>query len=278
MDQILITKATGERQAFIPQKLRDSLIKAKADADVADRIVTHIETELKDGMSTREIYRHAFELLEKQHKPAAVRYSLRRAIMELGPTGFPFEKFVAEIFRSKGYETQTDVMMLGTCVPHELDVVAWNENKLIVVEAKFHNELITKSDLKVVLYIKERFDDLGENYFEYGKKRKIDEAWLVTNTKFSSYAITYAECKDMKIVGWNYPLQGNLQDLIEDVGLHPITCLRSISNQEKKNLIASGVILCKQAFENLDIVEQAGVHKEKVKMMVQEIQEITSSA
>jgi hypothetical protein len=274
MDPILIIKSTGEKQAFIPQKLLDSLVKAKADPDIADRIVTHIETELKEGMSTKEIYRHAFELLEKQNKPVAVRYSLRRAILELGPTGFPFEKFVAEIFHSKGYETTTDVLMLGTCVPHELDVVAWNENKLIVVEAKFHNELVTKSDLKVVLYIKERFDDLGENYFEFGKKRKIDEAWLVTNTKFSSYAITYAECKDMKIVGWNYPLKGNLQDLIEDANLHPITCLRSISSQEKKNLIAAGVILCKQALENPDIVEQAGVHKEKVKAMMGEIQEI----
>jgi hypothetical protein len=274
MQDVLITKSTGEKELFDPKKLSDSLMRAKADHSVAERITSHMQQELKDGMSTKEIYRHAFELLDREAKPAAMRYSLRRAVMDLGPTGFPFESFVAEIFRSKGFETDTDVIMLGTCVPHELDVVAWNENKLIVVEAKFHNELAMKSDLKVVLYIKERFDDLADNFFDYGGRRKIDESWLVTNTKFSKYAITYAECKNMKLVGWNYPAKGNLQDLIEDAGLHPITCLRTISLQEKKNLIAAGVILCKQALENPDIVEQAGIHREKIKAMMQEIREV----
>lgn len=274
MDSIFITKSTGEREVFLPNKLRDSLMRAAASESVADRIVDHIKVELKDGMSTKEIYKHAFEMLDREHKPAAARYSLRRAVMDLGPTGFPFESFVAEIFRAKGFETKTDVEMLGECVPHEVDVVAWNENKLIVVEAKFHNELVTKSDLKVVLYVKERFDDLANSVFDYGKHRKIDESWLVTNTKFSTYAITYAECKSMKIVGWNYPVKGNLQELIVDAGLEPITCLRTISITEKKSLIASGVILCKQAFENIDIVEQAGIHREKIKAMMEEIRQI----
>lgn len=269
-----ITKATGERELFDKSKLLASLLRAKASEEVADRIAGHMVEELRDGMTTRDIYRHAFELLEREHKPAAMRYSLRKAVMDLGPTGFPFEKFVAEIFMAKGYETETDVMLLGECVPHELDVVAWNENKLIVVEAKFHNELTMKSDLKVVLYIKARFDDLSKNLYEYGKKRKIDESWLVTNTKFSKQAITYAECKNMKLVGWNYPDKGNLQELIEDAGLEPITCLRSISLPDKRALISFGVILCKQAVENLDIAMQAGIHKEKIKAMMDEIREL----
>jgi hypothetical protein len=235
-----------------------------------------MKVELKDGMSTKDIYRHAFELLEKEARPAALRYSIRKAVMELGPTGFPFEQFVAQIFEKKGFETRTDQELLGTCVPHEIDVVAWNENKLIIVEAKFHNELGIKSDLKVVLYIKERFDDLEGNIFDYGKKRKVDEGWLVTNTKFSKQAIHYAECKNMKLVGWNYPAKGNLQDLIEDTGLHPITCLRSISTVEKRALMSFGVVLCSQALENPDIVLQAGIHSEKAKRMMAEISMIQS--
>src|SRR3989344_2287489 len=231
--QIFITKANGEQEIFNAQKLRDSLNRARANSAIIEKIITHIESEIKEGMSTKEIYRHAFELLEREERPAASRYSLKRAVMELGPTGFAFEKFVAEIFRAKGFETETDVEMLGECVSHEVDVVAWNENKLIIVEAKYHNQIGLKSDLKVVLYIKARFDDLSNTVFNYGKERKIDEGWLVTNTKFSTQAIHYAECKKMKLVGWNYPDKGSLQDLIIDTGLHPITSLTSISQNEK---------------------------------------------
>ncbi len=274
MDPVFIVKSTGEKEEFIPDKLRQSLIRAKASEIVADRIVDHMKVEMKDGMTTKDIYRHAFELLEREAKPVALRYSIRKAVMELGPTGFPFEQFVSQIFVSKGFEVKTGQMLLGSCVEHEIDVVAWNENKLIVVEAKFHNELGIKSDLKVVLYVKERFDDLENNIFEYGKNRKIDVSWLVTNTKFSKQAIHYAECKNMKLIGWNYPQKGNLQDLIEDAGLHPITCLRTISSVEKRALMSFGIVLCKQAQDNSDIVLQSGIHPEKVKRMLAEIQTI----
>ena len=62
-NNILIIKANGEQEAFDSQKLRDSLNRARANPVVVGKIVTHIESEIKDGMSTKEIYRHAFELL-----------------------------------------------------------------------------------------------------------------------------------------------------------------------------------------------------------------------
>jgi len=272
MQPITIVKMTGRREEFDPERLKTSLRKAKASEGAVEKITEHIVKEIKDGMSTAEIYRHAFELLAKEEKPAAARYSMRKAVMELGPTGFAFEKFVAQIFEAKGFETVTDVEMLGECVPHEVDVVAWNENKLIIVEAKFHNSGVVKSDLKVVLYIKARFDDLAETVFDYGgKKRQVDESWLVTNTKFSTQAIKYAECKNMKLVGWNYPAEGNLLDLIVDAGLHPITCLTSITPHDEKLLMEAGIVLCKQAKENLDIVAQAGLSQEKIDKMLEEI-------
>lgn len=271
---IEIVKANGQREIFLPDKLRNSLIRARATPSVAESIALHVEKELSDGMTTKDIYRHAFELLEKKLKPVALRYSLRKAVMDLGPSGFPFEKFVAEIFKAKGYKTETGVVMLGECVPHEVDVVAWNENKLIIVEAKFHNVLGIKSDIKVALYIKARFDDLANTFFDYGGKRKIDESWLVTNTKFSEQAIHYAECKNMKLVGWNYPQKGSLQDLIEDASLHPITCLRSISGSEKQMLLTAGVVLCKSIEEDPQLAVDVGIHAEKVKEMLKEISQL----
>lgn len=215
--QIEIIKANGAREAFEPAKLRASLMRAGADEDGIAAVMSHLTNELKDGMTTRDIYQHAFKILEDWKKPVAQKYSLRRALMEIGPTGFPFEQLVAEILKGKGFETLTDQTVLGGCVPHEVDVVAWNDKKLIMVEAKFHNELGTKSDLKVALYVKARIDDLKGNTFNYGgKDRKLDEGWLITNTKFSSTAIHYGVCQNLTMIGWNYPEKGNLEDLIEE--------------------------------------------------------------
>src|SRR3989344_6079707 len=175
MSDKYIIKATGEREIFDPQKLHNSLTKTGAKKSVVDKIISHIEKELIDNITTKEIYTHAFELLKKEDEPkVTARYSLRNAIVDLGPSGFPFEQFVAEIFRAKGFETVTDFMAKGKCAEHEVDIVA--------------------------LYIKARWEDLSETIFSFGKERKLDEGWLITNTKFSESAIKYAMCKNMKLV------------------------------------------------------------------------------
>lgn len=273
MKNKFIVKATGEREEFNAQKLRDSLLRAHASLEAANRIVDQVETKLKNGDTTKEIYHDAFNLLRKEEHPAAIRYSLRRAVMELGPTGFPFEQFVAAIFHAQGFETTTEFIAQGECAEHEIDITAWNKEKLIFVEAKFHNEQGIKSDLKIALYIKARWDDLANKEFDgFGEpKRKMSEGWLITNTKFSESAVKYAKCRNMKLVGWNYPEQGNLQDLIEAAHLHPITCLQSITPSDEKLLMESGIVLCKQAKENLDIVRQSGLPEEKISKMLAEI-------
>lgn len=245
MSKVFITKATGEREPFDRGKLIRSLIGAGAPRAKAEEITRHIERELRDGMSTSHIYKHAFDILHRTEKPVAARYSLRRAIIELGPSGFPFEKFIAAIFEARGYRTQTNVVVMGRCAEHEMDVVAWNDRELIMIEAKFHNELGIKSDLKVALYMKARFDDLYGRAFNFGNPRPIDSCWLITNTKFTDRAIRYSECAGVRIVGWNYPREGNLHDLIEDAGVHPITSLSSLSGAERGRLLEQGVVLCR---------------------------------
>src|SRR3989344_4448783 len=201
MQDIYIVKASGEREVFDESKLRQSLSRTHVSEEVVENVLREVRAGLKDGMSTKEIYIHAFDLLEKEHKPAAVRYSLRNAIGELGPTGFPFEQLIAAIFQAKGFETKTDFVATGECVDHEIDIVAWNKEKLIMCEAKFHNEFGLKSDIKVALYVKARWDDLDDKEFDcpnppsqsFGKaRRKLDEGWLITNTKFSEQAIKFA--------------------------------------------------------------------------------------
>ncbi len=212
-----IVKADGTVAIFDPSKLRASLLRAKASEEATEKVMSQIMPEIREGMTTKEIYNHAFRYLVEHQKPVAQRYSVRRALLDMGPTGFPFEDFVAETLKVRGYETLTRQNVLGGCVQHEVDVVAWNKDELIMVEAKFHNGLGVKSDLKVALYVKARMDDIKENVFDYGgENRKVTDGWLVTNTKFSSTALHYGLCQKLTMIGWNYPEKGNLQDMIEE--------------------------------------------------------------
>jgi len=256
--EVLIVKANGQHEAFLPEKLLNSLINSGASEEEAKTVLDHIVPEIHKNMTTGEIYRHAFDVLRTIDRPVARSYSLRRAVMELGPSGFPFEDFIAEVLRAKGYKCETRQIVLGECVPHEVDVVAYTDTKLIMVEAKFHNELGTKSDLKVALYIKARFDDIKENVFNYGgKDRRVTDSWLITNTKFSSTAIHYGVCKNLTMIGWNYPEKGGLKEMIEEEGLHPITCLTSLKPEDKKTLLSSGVVMCSKLRDNPELLSQA---------------------
>lgn len=272
---VTITKADGTQELFEEEKVAESLRNAGGDGALVEKILFHLEKEIHEGMPTSEIYRHAFHLLRRHSPPVAIKYSLRRALSELGPDGFPFEKYIARIFEAWGYETLTDQTVFGGCVAHEVDVVAWNRDKLIMVEAKFHNEFILKSDLKVLLYVKARFDDLKENSYSYrGVHRTLTEGWLVTNTKFTDQAIKYGECKGVKMIGWGYPHKGNLQDIIEELRLHPFTCLTTLSNVHKKMLLSKGVVLCKDIIDHPNILKEIGIPLLEAQKMYQEAKEV----
>jgi hypothetical protein len=272
-EPIYVVKADGKTELFDQSKLEVSLQKAGASGRVVEQIIDHIKAHLKPGTTTHEIYRHAFELLHKDDKPIAVKYSLKKAIQDLGPSGFPFEDFVAEIFRQKGFNAESGKMVKGFCVEHEVDVVAWNNEKLIMVEAKFHNEPGTKSDLKVILYVKARFDDLRKMTFKYGRERELDEGWLVTNTKFTSTAIEYGSCQGgIRMIGWNYPPVGNLHDMILESKVHPLTCLASLNGREKKELLSKGVVLCRTISENVELLRSIGLTESKVQKVLDEIE------
>ncbi len=272
MTPIFVVKANGEREAFDESKLRQSLMRAGASEQNAELITAEVIGELPNEVRTVDIYKKAFEHLHKMQLPAAKRYILKRAVMDLGPSGFPFEKFVAEILNRKGFETRTDVMMMGECVAHEVDVVAWNEKDLIVIEAKFHNELGVKSDLKVALYVKARVDDLQGALFDYGgKKRKVTEGWLVTNTKFTTTAERYAECRKLILIGWNYPEKGNLHDLIIETHTLPITCLAQLNQTQKRSLLEQGIVFCDSLLAKPELLKSVGLKDDKIEHILHEI-------
>lgn len=273
---VQVLKSNGTREPFDDEKLVSSLRRAGAKPEAIGEIVDEVERGMKDGTTTTDIYAQAFDLLRKQHHhKTAMRYSIRRALFDLGPDGFPFERFVARIFQLWGYDTLTDQTLFGNCVPHEMDVVAWKGEELSMVEAKFHNEFGLKSDLKVVLYVKARFDDLSGNIYDFGnRKRKLSTKghWLVTNTKFTDVAVKYGECNNVNMIGWNYPEKENLHDIIEKNGLHPVTCLTTLTTQEKRDIIGHNILTCIDVVGKPDILNQVGVHGDRAEKVLTEAQ------
>jgi len=159
-DAPLIVKADGSTEAFVLDRLIQSLIRAGAGPHTAERIATQIESSVAPGSASKEIYSRAFALLRKEGRPIAARYALRRALFEFGPSGHPFEDFVSHLFRADGWNVETRKIMQGKCVAHEVDFYATKGKEYLAAELKYHNDPAYKTDVKVALYVKARFEDI----------------------------------------------------------------------------------------------------------------------
>lgn len=271
LDQITIIKSSGEREPWSTQKLERSLRAAQASDELTKEIILHIEKDIQDGMRTNDIYEHAFALLKRYDRPTAAQYSLKKAILQLGPSGFPFERFIAEILKAQGYETQVGVMVRGVCVEHEVDVVAEKPDERIVVEAKFHNSVEVKSDVKVALYVHARFMDIQKRFAEIDDAdQHYTRAWLITNTSFTSQAIQYGRCAGLAMTGWNYPKGSTLQDLVQLTETHPVTCLTTLTDAQKRALLQEGVVLCHDIVRTPEVLERIGMSKANIEAAIAE--------
>lgn len=263
---VKVAKADGTTENFDSLKLRSSLHKAGADEETTVQIVDDISKGLYDGIPTEEIYRRAFALLRKHRSETAAHYSLKRAILEFGPSGFPFETYLAALFKAEGYtDVKTGQIIQGGCVEHEVDVLMKSDTKRFFVEAKFHNSPAIKSDLKVSLYVKARIDDLkavmgGENIV----------GMIVTNTKFTTKAIQYATCEGLELMSWGYPHGHNLHTRIEATKLYPVTALTTLSKTQKIALLTQKIVLCSQLADHTDALLAVGMAAKKVEQVLHE--------
>ncbi len=267
-----ITKADGAREEFRVGKLETSLKRAGAGKDAIRDIVARVEASLADGMRTQDIYRHAFELLRENNDPVAARYSLRRAVFGLGPTGFPFEDFLGKLFEAQGYKTKRRLLIKGKCATHEIDLAAYSPAHSFVAEAKFHAQPGIKSDLQVAMYSYARFLDLRDEKICKGDQCGIISLSVITNTKFTDAAMKYASCAGINLLSWDYPKQNSLHDMIERYGVYPITVLTKLPQSQKQNLLTSGVILCSDILRNPGALRAAGLNNAKTDAIIGEAQ------
>ncbi|GAH22516.1 unnamed protein product, partial [marine sediment metagenome] len=237
----------GKKEQYDEEKISSSFIKAGASPEITTAATKTINKKVKDNMSTDEIYHRALSHLRVLEPRVALKYSLKRAIMDMGPEGFVFEKYIAKILREYGFITEVGQILNGHCVNHEVDVVAKKESQVCMIECKYHNSRGTKSDIKTALYTHSRFLDIEKAYREKDINNNTRfEAWLVTNTKCTSDAIKYAGCVGLKILAWHYPKVENLEYFIETKKLYPISILSTITEKQRDILFDSDIILAKE--------------------------------
>lgn len=275
---IIITKASGETVPYMEDKLRNSLLKAGANTKQVKEILRNISGQLYNGISTKKIYRLAFNSLRNSSGTLAAKYHLKRAIMELGPSGYPFEKFVGELLKHQGYNISLGEIVKGQCVNHEIDVIALTNHHHFMIECKYHNQQGIICDVKIPLYIQSRFKDVEASWVKMpGHENMIHQGWVVTNTKFTEDAIRYGNCIGLRLLSWDYPIKGSLKDMIDQLGLYPVTCLTTLTRAEKQKLLEKKIVLCKQVCADENVLYQIGMNQYRVKKVMEEGKELSLS-
>ncbi|HED05627.1 MAG TPA: hypothetical protein ENI61_02950, partial [Ignavibacteria bacterium] len=117
-----VIKASGKKEEFKPKKVLGTLLRAGASKKLANEVLEEVEKKVHEGTTTKKILETTLRLLKNKKPEVGAIYDLKRAIMGLGPTGFPFEKFFAEILKNYGYEVQLNRNLKGKFITHEIDI------------------------------------------------------------------------------------------------------------------------------------------------------------
>lgn len=272
---ILVKKASGEEEPFATEKLERSLLNAGAKTEIIQKIIEDIEHWIHPGVTTKKIYTRAFSLLRQDKTTSSLRYRLKQAILELGPTGYPFEILIGKLFQQMGFVAEVGVVVEGKCTTHEMDVIATNAGVQHLAECKYHKDQGKQVSIQVPLYVRSRVDDIiikRQMMTEY--QNFSFKGWVITNTRFSSDSIQYGKCSGLNLLGWNYPAGNGLKEQIEKYKLFPITLLRNLTNKEKQHLLKEDVVICTQLLTHPEALSSLELSKVKHDKLLKELNDI----
>jgi Holliday junction resolvase-like predicted endonuclease len=256
-----VVKKSGEREPFSQKKYQSALQRAGVSGEHIEKITQEITEHIYDGIPTTKLYAITFDVLKSYDRTCASKYSLKESLRELGPTGFPFERLVARLFEHKGHKTTRDQTLSGTCITHELDVIAYDKNICKLVECKFSNDMGDRMSVHVPMYMKSRFDDIFDANKTWQSKPigTYSQCWIVTNAKVSYQSIDFSRCKNIHLLGWDHPQGKNLEQELERYALYPVTALMQLSRNEAHQLIKKGYVICKDILDQNPSAQELGM-------------------
>ena len=270
-----IKNNAGEIVEFEISKLENSLRNSGAEENSIKKVIANILPNCVEGVTTREIYKLAFDELKKISNSVAARYSLKKALLELGPAGFYFEQWIARVFQNIGYKTETGQLIKGHAVTHEADVIAKKDDKTYWVECKFRNAEDTKISVTTPMYVLSRIKDISNiQYNLFGTKTEFTDGWLITNTYFTKDSIAFSEYYGLRLLSWDYPKDKNIKSLVNQNALYPITCLTTLDGKQKQKLLEEKCVLAKELFNNQNLLNILELNEEKKSEVLKEAREL----
>lgn len=276
--EIIIKKKSGQTEPFDVSKLKASLKNAGADHDTIEKIADDIENWVYDGATTSKIYARAYKMFRRQSSSKASRYKLKKALFSMGPTGYPFENLIGELFKRQGFEVEVGQVVDGMTITHEIDVIATKNRDQHLIECKFSHDQGNRLSVQVPLYVHSRVNDIVENRQQQSRYKDFSfTPWVVTNARFSSDSIEYSRCKGIKLLGWDYPEGNALKDMIEREKIFPVTILKYLNKKEKQQLMEEGIVTCAQLMNEPDRLSQLSLSNKKKNAVLRELEELTGS-
>ncbi|MGB9763330.1 MAG: hypothetical protein ACPLW7_05005 [Minisyncoccia bacterium] len=251
MAKVFIIDSQGNREPFSWRKVYQSALRVGAEKTLAKKIATKISHEVYNNIHTSEIFKKVEKYLYEENPEAGMRYSLKEAMRRLGPAGFLFEKYIASILNKLGFTIQLNQYISGKCVTHEIDILSKKDNQIILNECKFHTLSGGRVDLEVAMYTYARYLDIinGDFLQQKGCRNCSLRSMIITNAKFTSEAIKYANCMKIDLLGWRYPENRGLEYVIDSNKFYPITILPSLTNDLLPILADNKIILIQDLLE-----------------------------
>lgn len=243
-----IINSYGEKELFSEEKLRKSIERVADSKELADEAFKLIKKQIRAGMKTYEIFKIIKKVLSKTDKRGALKVNIKEGLRKLGPTGFPFEKFIGEVFKERGYEVKINQHIPGHCLAdYEIDLVARKDNLIYVGECKYRNLVGDRVHQRDALANYARFQDImaGPYFKKEEYKGCTIKTALITNTKFTENAYNYSTCAGVNLLGWKTPQDEGLEYLIDKYKLYPITVLFSLKGFMQEIFLSEGIMLVK---------------------------------
>ena len=272
---MLVKKNSGELIPYNPNALKRSLTKSGAKKEEVEDVFEKISKDLYEGITTRELYRTAFQYLKDYRSSYAARYSLKRALRDLGPEGYYFEMWFARVMQAAGYETIHSETVQGNAVTHEIDVVAAKENQLIFCECKFRNDEEAKISVTTPMHFLSRMKDVEQHtYHFFDRDMKPSKGYLVTNAYLTTDSIEFANYYGIGLISWDYPENKSIKYLVDNAGLYPVTCLTTLTDEQEKILLSKDCILVKDLVQNQKILDSLNLSKEVMDAVLEEANDL----
>jgi len=266
---LYVIKSDKTKEEYNEEKVISVFKKIKVPEERIEKILEKIRKNLPELVTTKELYKFIFEELKKEKKELAYKLNLKNSLYLLGPSGYPFEKYIAHLFREYGYFAKHNLFFKGFCLNYEIDLLIEKENLKLLGECKFHQTKGKKNDIKTILYAYARHLDILKTNKDY-------KLLFVTNTKFTSEVIRFAKCYSIELLSWDFPPEKNLPKLIEEKHFYPLTIFDFLSKRTLTNLFSYDIVSIRDFFNKEDgyLKKISGLNLEEIRNLKSIIKEI----